>query len=117
MYISLISLPLIFIAAPFIMRVVCGGDYPEAIATLRLLIISVFFVSANAFRVQFLLVCGRTRTYSRIHIIMALIGLPLLAPEFITFLSGSGYGDGTDRSGDMHHHLRHGGKITEEILF
>jgi PST family polysaccharide transporter len=77
-YISAISLPLIFMAAPFIMRLVCGGDYPQATATLRLLIIAVFFVSANAFRVQFLLVCGKPRTYARIHITMALVGLPLL---------------------------------------
>ncbi len=77
-YISLICLPLIFIAAPLIMKVVCGGDYPQATMSLRLLILSVFFISANAFRVQFLLVCGKTRTYSRIHITMALIGLPLL---------------------------------------
>jgi PST family polysaccharide transporter len=77
-YISLISLPLLFIAAPFIMKVVCGGKYPEAIATLRLLIMAVFFVSANAFRVQFLLVCGKPRSYARIHIAMALVGLPLL---------------------------------------
>jgi len=77
-YISLIFLPLIFIAAPFIMRIVCGGDYPQAVMALRLLIISIFFISANAFRVQFLLVCGKTRSYARIHITMALIGLPLL---------------------------------------
>jgi O-antigen/teichoic acid export membrane protein len=60
------------------MRLVCGGNYPQATMTLRLLIISIFFVSANAFRVQFLLVCGKTRSYAKIHIIMALIGLPLL---------------------------------------
>ena len=77
-YISLICLPLIFITAPFIMGVVCGGDYPQATMTLRLLIISIFFISANAFRVQFLLVCGKTRSYARIHVTMALIGLPLL---------------------------------------
>ena len=77
-YISLFSLPLLFVAVPFIMRIVCGGNYPEATMALRLLTISVFFVSANAFRVQFLLVCGKTQSYSRIHITMALIGLPLL---------------------------------------
>ncbi|MBF0485569.1 MAG: flippase [Candidatus Omnitrophica bacterium] len=76
--ISLISLPLILILTSFIIRIVCGGDYPQATMTLRLLLISVFFVSANAFRVQFLLVCGKPRSYSRIHIIMASIGLPLL---------------------------------------
>jgi PST family polysaccharide transporter len=76
--IAVISFPLIYLAAPFIIRLVCGGDYPQATATLRLLIIAVFFVSANAFRVQFLLVCGKPRTYARIHIIMASLGLPLL---------------------------------------
>ena len=76
--ISLICLPLIFIFAHVIVRVICGGDYQETVLSLRLLIISVFFVSANAFRAQFLLVCGKTHIYSRIHVIMAMIGLPLI---------------------------------------
>ena len=76
--ISLICLPVIFILAPIIVHLVCGKDYPQVLLSLRLLIVSVFFVSANAFRVQFLLVCGRTKTYSRIHMLMATIGLPLI---------------------------------------
>ncbi len=76
--ISLICLPLIFIFTPFISRIVCGGDYEETVLSLRLLLIAVFFVSANAFRVQFLLVCGKTHIYSRIHVIMAMIGLPVI---------------------------------------
>ena len=40
--------------------------------------ISVFFVCANAFRVQFLLVCERSDLYSKLHIIAALAGLPLI---------------------------------------
>jgi len=76
--ISLICLPLAFIFAHLIVRAVCGGDYPEAVLSLRLLLISVFFISSNAFRVQFLLVCGKTHIYSRIHVIMAMIGLPLI---------------------------------------
>ena len=76
--ISMIFLPLIFIFAPFIVKLVCGGNYPETILSLRLLLIGVFFVAANAFRVQFLLVCGKTQTYSRIHVAIAIIGLPLL---------------------------------------
>lgn len=76
--ISLICLPLIFIFANLIIKAVCGWEYPETILSLRLLLISVFFISSNAFRVQFLLVCGKTRLYSRIHIGMALIGLPLI---------------------------------------
>ena len=76
--ISLICLPIIFIFSDSIVRIICGGDYPETVLSLRLLLISVFFISSNAFRVQFLLVCGKTEIYSRIHIIMAMIGLPLI---------------------------------------
>lgn len=77
-YIALICLPLIFVFAHLIVRIVCGGDYPQTVFSLRLLLISVFFICSNAFRVQFLLVCGKTQIYSRIHVIMAMIGLPLI---------------------------------------
>ncbi|MDD5432487.1 MAG: flippase [Candidatus Omnitrophica bacterium] len=76
--ISIICLPIIFALSNLIVRVVCGGYYHETILSLRLLLISVFFVSANAFRVQFLLVCGKTHIYSRIHVVMAMVGLPLI---------------------------------------
>jgi len=76
--ISLICLPLIFVFARVIVKVACGGVNPETVFSLRLLLIAVFFVAANAFRVQFLLVCGKTGIYSRIHIVMALFGLPLI---------------------------------------
>lgn len=69
---------MIFIFAHLIVKVICGGDYQETVLALRLLLVSVFFVSANAFRVQFLLVCGKTHIYSRIHIIMAMVGLPFI---------------------------------------
>lgn len=76
--ISLICLPIIFILAPFIVKLVCGSKYPEVIASLRFLLVSVFFIASNAFRVQFLLVCGKTKIYSQIHILMAVVGLPLI---------------------------------------
>ena len=76
--ISLICLPIIFFFASVIMKAVCGGNYPQAVLSLRLLLVAVFFISANAFRVQFLLVCGQTRTYSHIHVTMAILGLPLI---------------------------------------
>ncbi|MDD5669711.1 MAG: flippase, partial [Candidatus Omnitrophica bacterium] len=75
---SLIFIPLIFIFADMIIKAVCGGAYTEAVLSLRILLISVFFVTANAFRVQFLLICGKTDIYSRIHVIMAILGLPLI---------------------------------------
>ncbi len=76
--VSLICLPLIFILTPLIVKLVCGGIYPAAVLSLKFLLISIFFISANAFRVQFLLVCGQTKAYSRIHVTMATIGLPLI---------------------------------------
>ena len=83
--ISLIFLPLIFILAPIIVRLVCGGSYPAAILSLRFLLISIFFISSNAFRVQFLLVCGKTDLYKRIHITMAVIGVPLIISFIYTY--------------------------------
>ncbi len=76
--ISLIFLPLIFIFADFVVKAICGKDYPTTVLSLRLLLVSVFFINSNAFRVQFLLVAGKTHTYSNIHIMMAMIGLPLI---------------------------------------
>ena len=76
--IALIFLPLGFILANFIVRIVCGGNYPNTVLALRLLMVAVFFVCSNAFRVQFLLVCGKTAIYSRIHVVMSMIGLPLI---------------------------------------
>ncbi len=75
---SAICLSLIFIFAHAIVRVACGGNYQNTTLSLRILLVSVFFVTANAFRVQFLLVCGKTHIYSRIHVIMAMLGLPLI---------------------------------------
>jgi len=76
--VSLIFLPLGFVFAPWIVRVLCGQAYPETILSFRILLIGVLFVSSNAFRVQFLLICGKARLYSKIHIIAALIGVPLI---------------------------------------
>jgi PST family polysaccharide transporter len=74
----ILAIPLIYILAPLIVRLICSKPYPEVVISLRLLLISVFFVCANAFRVQFLLVCERSDLYSKLHIIAALAGLPLI---------------------------------------
>ncbi|MDD5116486.1 MAG: flippase [Candidatus Omnitrophica bacterium] len=73
-----ISLPIAYILAPWIIQLVCGVAYKEVIVTLRLLLAAVFFVGANNFKVQFLLVCGKQDLYAKIHIGAALIGLPLI---------------------------------------
>ncbi|MCX5706245.1 MAG: flippase [Candidatus Omnitrophica bacterium] len=75
---SLISLSIIFAITPLIVKFVTGKYCPESIIVLRLLIISILFVSANTFRVQFLLVYGRFDIYAKLHITAALIGTPLI---------------------------------------
>ncbi|MDD5505323.1 MAG: flippase [Candidatus Omnitrophica bacterium] len=78
-------LPIAYYIAPWIIYIVCGNEnfvcgreYQEAVITLRLLLVAVFFVGANAFRVQFLLVCGKPDLYAKIHIAAAIIGSPLI---------------------------------------
>ena len=75
---AVICLPVIYIMAEHIIRFFCGSIYYSAVLSLRLLLIAVFFVSANAFRVQFLLVCGKTHIFSRIHVLMSMVALPLI---------------------------------------
>ena len=77
-YVSLITLPFIYFAAPAIVKTVCGSMFNDVTITLRLLLVSIIFVATNAFPVQFLLICGRTDIYSKIHVAGALIGLPLI---------------------------------------
>jgi len=83
--ISLICLPLIFVFAHPIIQLIFGGDFPETVLSFRLLLVSVLFISSNAFRVQFLLIAGKTHLYSRIHVIMAMIGLPVIFMMIISF--------------------------------
>jgi PST family polysaccharide transporter len=73
-----VSLPIAYFVAPWIIRFVCGSADQEAVITFRLLLIAVFFVGANAFRVQFLLVAGKPDFYARIHVAAALVGCPLI---------------------------------------
>lgn len=73
-----ISLPIAFFLAPWIIRFACGYQNKEIILILRLLLYAVFFVGANAFKVQFLLVCGKPDLFALVHILAAIIGLPLI---------------------------------------
>lgn len=83
--VSLVVLSITFILAPVIVKLFFGGNYYSTVLSLRLLLIAVFFVCANAFRVQFLLVCGKTNIYSRIHVFMSMVGLPLIFMLVSTF--------------------------------
>jgi len=73
-----VSLPIACLIAPWVIRLVCGTAFPEIIFTFRMLLAAVFFVGANNFKVQFLLVCGKQDFYARIHVAAALLGLPLI---------------------------------------
>jgi len=73
-----ISLPIAYFIAPWIINLACGVAYKEVVLALRLLLAAVFFVGANNFKVQFLLVCGKQDLYARIHIAAALTGLPII---------------------------------------
>jgi len=73
-----ISLPIAYFIAPWIISLACGVAYKEVVLALRLLLAAVFFVGANNFKVQFLLVCGKQDLYAKIHIAAALTGLPLI---------------------------------------
>ena len=73
-----ISLPIAYFLAPWIISLACGVVYKEVVLALRLLLAAVFFVGANNFKVQFLLVCGKPDLYAKIHIAAALSGLPLI---------------------------------------
>jgi len=73
-----ISLPIAALIAPWLISLACGAAYKEVVLTLRLLLMAVFFVGANAFKVQFLLVCGKPDLYAKIHIAAAITGLPLI---------------------------------------
>jgi len=73
-----VSLPIAYLISPWIIEIICGTAYQEVVLTLRLLLAAVFFVGANNFKVQFLLVCGRQEIYAKIHIAAAIFGLPLI---------------------------------------
>lgn len=78
-------LPVAILIAPWIVKIICAAEYKEVVIVLRLLLISVFFITANAFKVQFLLVFGRPDIYSRIHVATALVALPAIFIFIHTF--------------------------------
>jgi PST family polysaccharide transporter len=82
--IALVALPIIGFFADKAVKIVCGAVYPQAVVALQLLLIGVFFVAANAFKVQFLIVCEEFEAYSKIHIQAACLGLPLIIFGVIT---------------------------------
>jgi PST family polysaccharide transporter len=66
--------PILILLAPAMVHVVAGQAYPTTTLVLRILLVSVFFIQANAFYAQFLLVANDTGTYARIHLVTAVLG-------------------------------------------
>jgi PST family polysaccharide transporter len=67
-----------FALAPTIIKIISGTPYHNAIVAFRLLLVATFFINANAFRVQYLLVSGREPIFARIHILSSLFGVAMI---------------------------------------
>jgi O-antigen/teichoic acid export membrane protein len=72
---SLVVLPLVFLLAPWIVLLVTGSAYRETILVFRLLLIALLFINSNVFRVQFLLISAPPKVYSRMHLIVGVLGV------------------------------------------
>jgi PST family polysaccharide transporter len=71
----LVVLPCFLLLGSVIVRVVAGTWNGEAALVFRILLVSVLFVGANTFPIQFLLVAGKEKVYSRINLLTSVIGL------------------------------------------
>jgi polysaccharide transporter, PST family len=80
----LLILPLIFLLAPRIAALFAGAAHQEIVVSFRLLLVAVFLINANAFRIQFLLVSNRADVYSRIHMLAGACGVIVIF--FCTYL-------------------------------
>ncbi len=75
----LVTVPLFFLFAPSVTRLVCGFPYPEVVLSFRILLLGVFLVAANVFRVNRFLITGQSHIYAKIAIICGAAGV------FLTF--------------------------------
>lgn len=74
----LIGLPAIYFVIPQILEFAFKVAYPESVLSIRLLLVGVFFINANAFRINFLLISGNTSFFRKIHVATAVLGVSLL---------------------------------------
>lgn len=73
-----IVLPIIFVLTPWIVTLVAGEPYEEIIVAFRILLVAVFFINSNAFRIYYLLVSGKNDLYAKIHVSLGLFGTLLV---------------------------------------
>lgn len=78
-----------FILAPSIVQIFYGSPYPEAVLSLRILLVATFIIAANAYRLYFLMISGRSPVFAKIHIQVTAFGT-LLAVLFTYWFSYGG---------------------------
>lgn len=76
-WLYLLILPFMYFMAPFMIKLIGKTAYPETLFVFRLLLIAIFIASANAFRVQFLLVAGFKKLFARLHLFAGALGIIL----------------------------------------
>jgi polysaccharide transporter, PST family len=74
----LVGLPAIYFLVPQILELAFKTAYPESVLCIRLLLVGVFFINANAFRINFLLISGSTELFRKIHVATAVLGISML---------------------------------------
>jgi len=72
-----VFLPIIFFFSPLIVSILAGSAHQEIVVSFRLLLVAVFFINANVFRVHILLVAGRTDIFARIYTVAGVLGIAL----------------------------------------
>ncbi len=77
----LLLIPILWVLAPWIVDIVAGEPYEDTILAFRILLIAVFFINANAFKIFYLLIGGKGELYAKIHVLMGIFGC------FLTFLA------------------------------
>lgn len=73
-----VFIPVAMLLAGWVVRLVAKQEFPETVLALRLLLAGVWIINLNAFRMQFLLVCKRYSTYSRLQLMAGTAGSILL---------------------------------------
>jgi O-antigen/teichoic acid export membrane protein len=69
-----IAVPVGMLLAPFLVFLLAGAPYPQAVKAFRILLLYVFLTNINAFRVQFLLVAGAQKSFAQIHALAGVLG-------------------------------------------
>lgn len=80
----LVELPVLFFFAPFLVRLFCGAAYPEVIISLRWLLLGIFLIAANGFRIHSFLIYGQSEVFARICIACGFLGA--FSTFFLTYI-------------------------------